>query len=81
MAESVWALGLGVGGLVAGVGFGKASRKMGSLRREALAAVGRGTPWLRRSVLWLERGRLGAAWTPAPRTVSPKELGHAPLFW
>ena len=44
MAESVWDPGLGVGGLVAGLAFGEASWKMGSLGREALAVVGRRTP-------------------------------------
>lgn len=44
MAESVWGLGLVVGNWVAGVGFAKSSRKMGSPGREALTVVGRGTP-------------------------------------
>lgn len=40
--QSVWDLGLEVGGSVAGAGFGKASREMKFLGREALAVVDRG---------------------------------------
>ncbi|ELK01804.1 Zinc finger protein 207 [Pteropus alecto] len=47
MAERVWDLGSWVGGLAAGVRFGK-SRKMESLGQEALAVVGRGTPYCNR---------------------------------
>lgn len=44
MAESVWDVGLEVGGLVAGAGSGKVSWELNSLGREALAVVDRGTP-------------------------------------
>lgn len=44
MAAGVRDLGLGVCGLVAGGGFGKASRKTESLGREVLAFEDRGTP-------------------------------------
>lgn len=60
-----WDLGLGVGGLVAGLRFGKVSRKMGSLGREALSVVGSWDSVTQEGlglVRALTRGE--AAWTP-----------------
>ena len=67
-----WDLGLGVGDLVAGLGLGNASRKMGSLGREALA-------------LWVVGLRdsggswFGASVDPRGGGLDPLHQGQSPL--